>query len=210
MKPNIYIRLFFFFIIVVNIHGNEVIWHPLHGEPFADFNPVDRVVQVGSEVVIIAVGPGFVFDPTVNLPSERIFSEFPSLFVSYCIYSLEFPVYIQDGSFHEIYGGSPTDIRGKYNYDRGDGWIFHQKGLSGLTSAEERFGKSLGWMFVQHYPWVYGLDFGWRYVIEAGIAWHANAWWFYEPDFGWFWTTRSIYPVIYHDLNGWIQYENDD
>ena len=104
-----------------------------------------------------------------------------------------------------IYGGFPPDVRRKYKYDIGTGWIYHQKG--NLKLENPRFLQSLGWMYINEYPWVYGLDFGWRYVIEAGIAWNSNSWWFYEPEFGWFWTTRDMYPSIYHADNGWVYYD---
>jgi hypothetical protein len=75
--------------------------------------------------------------------------------------------------------------------------------LSG--EIEPRFGEALGWLYVRSYPWVYFSQRGWRYVQEAGISNHANAWWFYDSVIGWFWTTRDLYPWIYRLDIGWTQ-----
>ena len=92
--------------------------------------------------------------------------------------------------------GRSTD--GPYDYDIGSGWIFHRKGGNCAPVSE-----ALGWIYIRKYPWVYFIDGGWRWVVEAGIEDNSNAWWFYQPDFGWFWTTRDIYPWVYLAGTGW-------
>ena len=183
------------------VQSGEVIWSPLHGNPVDTFVPVDSMGQIGSEVIMIVLGPGVIWDISVNIPSEKIPVEFPSLFLSHCLYSLEF----RREWDNQIYAGRSSDSHSKYNYDIGNGWILHRKGNSGIFS--DRFSSSLGWIYIQHYPWVYGLDWGWRYFLEDGIAWNANAWWIYEVRSGWFWTTRNLYPYIYKNTEGWVSYE---
>lgn len=104
-----------------------------------------------------------------------------------------------------IYSGITEDATGEYNHDIGSGWIFHFKATRGWGNS--RFEKSLGWLYIRNYPWVYGSDWGWRYTFEAGTAWNANAWWFYEEERGWFWTNRDVYPQIFTHESGWTQYE---
>ena len=122
--------------------------------------------------------------------SNRVPVEFPSLFVVSCDYGSpqEPDVVIEPGN-------------GSYNYDVGNGWIYHRKGRPGGSGEE-----SLGWIYIKNYPWVYTLDGGWRYVVEVEIFEYSNAWWFYEPDYGWYWSTRNLYPIIYHQGVGWTRY----
>ncbi len=173
-------------------HAGELIWHPLIGNGVDEFAPIGSIGQVGSEVYLSV---GLVFDgSSCDMHSNRIPVEFPTLFVVSCGY--EFP------RSPDIVILSST-ASGSYDYEIGDGWIFHRKGFDGCKPVTD----SLGLIYIKHYPWVFFPDVGWRYVVEAGIFEYSNAWWFYEPDFGWFWTTRDLYPWIYHyDADWWIQY----
>ena len=120
--------------------------------------------------------------------------EFPTLFVVSCNFGFPREPDIV------IYNFGRTS--GSYDYEIGNGWISHRRGFRWCKPVAD----SLGWIYIRHYPWVYTLDGGWRYVVEAENFEYSNAWWFYEPNYGWFWTTRDLYPIIYHQGVGWTRY----
>lgn len=192
------------FTCVVSGKG-VAIWFPMQAGPGAQEVPVVSIVQVGSEVHVVAIGPGIVHDYDVDLSTSEVAIEFPSLFIASCFYSLELHAHVQE-DFYAIYDRR-LGTYGKYNYDHGSGWIFHRK-AGVLNSRENRFLESLGWMYIREYPWVFFLKGGWRFVVETEATERANAWWFYEFDLGWFWTTRDLYPEwIYLHGHGWQSYE---
>ncbi len=154
--------------------AGEVIWFPLYGSSFDGYEPIGAIAQIGSEVHL-SVGIHF-FADSCELPSNLVPVEFPTLFVVGCDYGF-------DRTPDVVISSSTTS--GTYDYDIGNGWIFHRKGFANCAPVS----KSLGWIYIRKYPWVYFIDGGWRWVVEAGITENSNAWWFYQPGLGWFWTT---------------------
>lgn len=187
------LRCIVFLVVALGrLWGGEVIWYPLYGASHDGMVPITGIAQIGSEVYLLQ--PILYFADTCDLPSWRVPVEFPTLFLVSCdyYYPAEPDNRLVNSEFEAI---------GKYDYDLGTGWIHHRKGLDGCV--EPKTGVSMGWLYVQDYPWVYFWNRGWRYVEEAGIAWNANAWWMYEPGTGWLWTTRQIYPWIFRPESGW-------
>jgi hypothetical protein len=188
--------------------SRDIVWHPAMGLP------VSAIVQIGSEVYL-SVPINFYSYPC-PLPTGPVTVLFPSLFVSGCAQTLPREPDMRISAF-----GSAPDSGGMYNYTLGNGWIRHSR--AGVCSRPV---DALGLLYMRNYPWVYGADWGWRYVVEEDslahvfiepwqfgggeeIAIRANGWWLYTPAGGWFWTARNIYPHIYRPGEGWAIMTND-
>lgn len=181
--------------------AEELVWFPLHGTGCCPDEevPVALIVQKDSEVYMVVYKSDLVFDGSIDLPSMPITVEFPTLLLVAFFYIDE----IELDDLYKIIIGFGNFPDSEYDYELGTGWIYHRKGISG--DLEPRFAECFGWIYIKSYPWVYSFsNESWRYFVDAGISGHANAWYFYEEGLGWMWTTRSIYPWVYHFNQGWI------
>ncbi len=189
-----------FALLAARLHGAELAWNGLYGYSLNERVHISSVAQLDSEVYFTI--PIFAIADSCDLPSHHVPIDFPTLFVTKWAHQYE------REPDNLIYTSSDPQPQAEYDYELGNGWIFHLKSIECSADAPVglNFVPSLGWIYIRAYPWVYGEDWGWRYVVESEIVWYANSWWFYEPDYGWFWTNRDTYPWIYHEAEGWVIY----
>ena len=70
-------------------------------------------------------------------------------------------------------------------------------------------GQIFGYYSLQYYPWVYHLDMGWEYFLNAGDA--SNGGYLYDGSSGtFFYTAPNLFPYLYDfSLKAWLYYSPD-
>ena len=55
------------------------------------------------------------------------------------------------------------------------------------------------------FPWTFHETLGWIYIVGV----QTERFWFHQEDLGWVWTGENMFPWLYSQQDGWINYQKD-
>jgi hypothetical protein len=61
-----------------------------------------------------------------------------------------------------------------------------------------RWSQTLGFVYDPHWPWIYSVDYGWRYCSGT-----MDSLWMWEPVKGWLWVSKTYWPWVWSPDQGW-------